>query len=55
MRQIILNYIIVLAISSVLFVLFSINASLDTSYMLSLLIILIAQTSLIIAILLARK
>jgi hypothetical protein len=54
MKQIIINFIFIVVVSTILFFLFTINASLDTSYILALLIILVLQTSLIISILLIK-
>lgn len=50
MKQIIINFILIIVISTILFFLLTINASLDTSYILALLIIIVLQTSLIISI-----
>ncbi|SNT17664.1 hypothetical protein SAMN05444672_10881 [Bacillus sp. OK838] len=55
MRQIIINFIFILVISVILFFILSYNASLDSDYMLSFLIIIFLQVSLIVAILLKRR
>lgn len=55
MKQIVINFIIVLVISAILFFLFTFDASLDSAYILGLMVIVIMQSSLIIAILLKKE
>ncbi len=55
MRQIIINFIFILTISVGLFFILSYDASLDSDYMLSFLIIISLQLSLILAIVLKRR
>lgn len=55
MRQTNINFILILIISTIVFFVLSYNASLDNQYILSLLIIVVIQLSLILAILLKSK
>ncbi|MCM3664547.1 hypothetical protein M3204_09045 [Mesobacillus subterraneus] len=55
MKQIVISFILVLVVSAILFFGISFNASLDTSYILGLMVILILHTSLIISILIKRE
>lgn len=53
--QVIINFIFILIISVILFFIFSYDASLDEHFILSLLLIISLQISLILAILLKRR
>lgn len=55
MKHIILNYLSIIIISTVIFFTLTLNASLDNDYIINLLIILVLQTSLILAVLLKKR
>lgn len=55
MKKVLLNFTLIIIFSALLFFILSINASLDTSYILILLTIVIIHTSLIISFLLKKE